>query len=86
MLHLDLLIAVADVPLIGISLRAAIAGIETMLEHGVLREWDAQTRAWVERSISRDVPIERDESVVARMPGACDSSVRNRFPAPAPFT
>ena len=69
-LHLDMLIAVADVPLIGISLRAAIAGIETMLEHGMLREWDAQTRAWVERSISRDVPLERGESVVARMPGA----------------
>lgn len=69
-LHLDVLIAVADVPLIGISLRAAIAGVETMLEHGMLREWDARTRAWVERSISRDVPLERGESVVARMPGA----------------
>lgn len=69
-LHLDLLIAVADVPLIGVSLRAAIAGIETMLEHGMLREWDAQTRAWVEQSIARDLPLEPGESVVARMPGA----------------
>ena len=68
-LHLDLIVAVADIPLIGISLRAAIAGIETMLEYGMMRQWDDQTRAWVQRSISRSVPFAEGEELIARMVG-----------------
>jgi len=69
LLNLDLLISVADIPLIGISLKAAVAGIETMLEYGMMRDWDAQTRAWVQRSISRDVAFEPGEELLLRMPG-----------------
>lgn len=69
LLNLDLVIAVADIPLIGISLKAAVAGIETMLEYGMMRDWDAQTRAWVQRSITRDVEFEADEKLVVRMAG-----------------
>jgi len=69
-LHLDLIISVADIPLIGVSLKAAIAGIETMLEYGMMRAWDEQTRAWVQRSITRTVPFQTDEELVARMAGA----------------
>jgi len=72
--HLDLIISVADIPLIGVSLKAAIAGIETMLEYGMMRSWDEQTRAWVQRSISRTVPFLPDEELIARMAGACESS------------
>lgn len=68
-LHLDLIIAVADIPLIGVSLKAAVAGIETMLEYGMMRQWDEQTRAWVQRSISRNVPFEEGEELIARMGG-----------------
>ncbi|MFD6133948.1 gas vesicle protein [Isoptericola sp. NPDC060257] len=68
-LDLDLIITVADIPLIGVNLRAAIAGIETMLEHGMMRNWDEQTRAWVRQSLARHVPLEPDEEVVARMAG-----------------
>ncbi len=40
----DVIITVADVPLIGISLRAAIAGMTTMTEYGIFEEWDAAHR------------------------------------------
>jgi hypothetical protein len=39
-LDLDLVITVADVPLIAVNLRATIAGVETMLEWGVPGVWD----------------------------------------------
>ncbi|MFC8598769.1 MULTISPECIES: gas vesicle protein [unclassified Isoptericola] len=68
-LDLDLIITVADIPLIGVNLRAAVAGVETMLEHGMMRGWDEQTRAWVRESLARHVPLEPDEDVVARMAG-----------------
>ncbi len=68
-LDLDLIITVADVPLIGISLRATVAGIETMLEHGLMQGWDEQTRQWVRRSVARHFPLADDEEIVLRMAG-----------------
>jgi hypothetical protein len=68
-LDLDLIVTVADIPLIGVSLRAAIAGIDTMLEHGMMQQWDEQTRAWARTSLARRVPLHADEDVVTRMPG-----------------
>ncbi|KAE8763911.1 gas vesicle protein [Georgenia thermotolerans] len=68
-LDLDLIITIADIPLIGVNLRATIAGIETMLEYGMMRSWDEQTRAWVRRSISRHLPLADGEEIVARMAG-----------------
>lgn len=73
-LHLDLIVAVADIPLIGVSLKAAVAGIETMLEYGMMRQWDDQTRAWVQRSISRSVPFAEGEELIARMAGGHERS------------
>lgn len=43
----DVLITVADVPLVGISLRAAVAGMTTMHEYGHFLEWDEQHRRLV---------------------------------------
>ncbi|MFC7225129.1 gas vesicle protein GvpM [Halalkalicoccus sp. GCM10025322] len=40
----DVVVTVADVPLIGINLRAAIAGMTTMVEHGMFTEWDEEVR------------------------------------------
>jgi hypothetical protein len=45
-LNLDLIICVADVPLLGVNLKAALAGIETMLEYGIMADWDEAHRAW----------------------------------------
>lgn len=52
----DVIVTVADIPLIGISLRAAIAGMTTMTEYGVFEEWDAahrQRATTEERTASR---------------------------------
>jgi hypothetical protein len=40
----DVVVTVADVPLLGISLRAAVAGMATMTEYGLLEEWDDAVR------------------------------------------
>ncbi|MBI2851917.1 MAG: gas vesicle protein [Chloroflexi bacterium] len=40
----DLIIQVAGIPLLGIKLRAAIAGMETMLRYGTWQEWDEALR------------------------------------------
>lgn len=37
-LHADLIITLAGVPLIGVSLRTAIAGIEAMAKYGLMTE------------------------------------------------
>jgi hypothetical protein len=68
-LNLDLIITVADIPLIGVNLRATIAGLETMLEYGMMQSWDARTRAWARDSASRHVALEQDEEIVAKMVG-----------------
>ncbi len=43
--RLDLIVGLAGIPLIGISLHAAIAAIETMLQYGMMEDWDSRTRA-----------------------------------------
>ena len=45
-LYADIIISVAGIPLIGVNLRAALAGMETMLRYGVMTDWDECTRAW----------------------------------------
>ena len=44
-INADLIVSVAGVPLIGVNLRACVAGIETMLEYGIWRDWDEAQRA-----------------------------------------
>ena len=68
-LNIDLIIAVADIPLIGVNLRATIAGMETMLEYGMMRDWDEKTRAWVRKSVARHFPLADGEEIVAKMAG-----------------
>lgn len=45
-IHADVIISLSGIPLIGVNLRAAIAGMETMLEYGIMRDWDAAIRAY----------------------------------------
>ncbi|MCL7416752.1 MAG: gas vesicle protein [Halalkalicoccus sp.] len=40
----DVVVTVADIPLVGINLRAAIAGMTTMVEYGMFTEWDEEIR------------------------------------------
>lgn len=44
-LSADLIICVAGVPLLGVSLRAALAGVETMRGYGLFTQWDEAIRA-----------------------------------------
>lgn len=43
-INADIVISLSGVPLIGINLRAAIAGMETMARYGVLTDWDQSIR------------------------------------------
>lgn len=52
----DVIVTVADIPLIGISLRAAIAGMTTMTEHGMFEGWDATHR---ERATTDEQTVSR---------------------------
>lgn len=45
-INADVIISVAGIPLIGVNLRAALAGMETMLKYGVMQAWDEKTRIW----------------------------------------
>jgi len=45
-LRADVIITVADIPLIGINLWAAIAGIKTMLDYGMMEAWDESIRKY----------------------------------------
>jgi hypothetical protein len=71
-LNADLIISVAGIPLIGVSLKAAIAGIETMLEYGMMEAWDQRTREWYAREFARrgDVPLREGEEVFLRTFGS----------------
>jgi hypothetical protein len=44
-INADIIICLAGVPLIGVNLRAALAGMETMVQYGLMREWDQSIRA-----------------------------------------
>jgi len=58
-IHADLIVSLAGVPLVGVSLKAAIAGMETMLKWGMLVDWDEKIRDWSRK--------EREESQKARV-------------------
>ncbi|MFQ5811841.1 MAG: gas vesicle protein [Anaerolineae bacterium] len=67
----DIIISVAGIPLIGINLRAALAGMETMLKYGLMREWDVRTRQWEREHIKKREPaLLPEEEILLRMYGA----------------
>ena len=67
----DIIISVAGIPLIGVNLRAALAGMETMLKYGLMQEWDARTRQWEREHIRKREPaLLPEEEILLRMYGA----------------
>ena len=44
-INADVIITVSGIPLIAVNLRAAIAGMETMREYGLMTDWDEMTRS-----------------------------------------
>lgn len=43
-LQADVVVTVADIALIGLNLRAELAGMATMTEYGILTDWDREIR------------------------------------------
>ena len=70
-IHADLIVCLAGVPLVGVSLKAAIAGMETMLKYGMLTDWDEKLRDWARRERERrEEPLAEGEEVLAKMFGS----------------
>ena len=44
-LNADLMIHVAGIPLLGVKLNAALAGMETLLKYGIWQDWDEAQRS-----------------------------------------
>jgi hypothetical protein len=75
-LNADLIIMVAGIPLLGVNLRAAIAGMETMLEYGMMEAWDKNTREWYTREFAARMaaPLVKGEEAIIRTFGSIWSS------------
>lgn len=70
-IHADLMISVAGIPLIGVNLRAAVAGMETMLKYGMLTQWDEKTRSHMSREQDmRQIRLFQDETLMFKTLGA----------------
>jgi len=67
----DLIVSVAGIPLIGVNLRAAIAGMETMVKYGLMSDWDEAIRAREGGRKQRQAPaLEPAEEILASMLGS----------------
>jgi len=70
-LYADVIVSVAGIPLIGVNLRAALAGMETMLSYGVMQEWDQKVRAqWSETRAEAGLPLAAGEQLRLKMFGS----------------
>jgi hypothetical protein len=68
----DLIVSLAGVPLIGVCLRAALAGMETMLNYGIMTDWDSKTRLSKSGLSNRaSVQLLDEEQPIYRGLGAC---------------
>jgi len=66
-LHADLVISVSGVPLIGVNLKAAIAGMTTMLDYGMMEAWDEKIRRYaLENSEGEEPPLDENEKIVLK--------------------
>jgi len=74
-IHADLIVSVAGIPLIGVNLRAALAGMETMLNYGIMQAWDERIRTWERdyRSKKKSALVQGEE-IILKMLGAFHSS------------
>lgn len=57
-INADIIVSVAGIPLIGVNLKAALAGMETMLKYGMMRDWDEAYRAMARKEYAKAVPKE----------------------------
>ncbi|OGD13620.1 hypothetical protein A2V47_06470 [Candidatus Atribacteria bacterium RBG_19FT_COMBO_35_14] len=70
-INADIIISVAGIPLIGVNLRAALAGMETMLKYGVMQAWDEKSRAWESEHRKKNVlSLVEGEEIALKMYGS----------------
>lgn len=65
----DIIVSVAGIPLIGVNLRAALAGMETMQKYGLLKDWDESIRARAKIE-KKELPLLPREEVILRTLGS----------------
>lgn len=71
LINADVIISVAGVPLIGLNLRAALAGIETMLDYGMMEVWDKSIREYYAKELTKkQMPLAPGEEVVLQAFGS----------------
>ncbi len=58
-INAEIVISVAGIPLVGVVLRAAVAGMETMLAYGMMEDWDTSTRRLASESSKGKAPASR---------------------------
>jgi hypothetical protein len=70
LLNTDLIISVAGIPLLGVNLKLALAGMETMLEYGIMKDWDEAQRAVASKEAVMERPcLDENESILFSMFG-----------------
>ena len=52
-INADLVISLAGVPLIGVNLRAALAGMETMVKYGMMQDYDMEKNIWLQKELPK---------------------------------
>ena len=78
LLQADLIISVGGVPLIGVNLKAAIAGLTTMVDYGIMETWDETMRRHVLAESEEEAPLAEDEKILLKTFGShysCSKSV-----------
>lgn len=63
-LDVDLIISVSGIPLLGVKLKTALSGIETMLEYGIWEDWDEAQRAYASEHNRIKTPALEGEEVL----------------------
>jgi len=72
MLNSDVVITVAGIPLLGLNLRLALAGMSTMLRYGFMTDWDAAIRSLVQKErAGKESYLEKGEQVLITQFGSC---------------
>ena len=65
-LNADLMIHIAGIPLLGVNLKACIAGMETMLQYGIWQDWDEAQRSFAateRRQRRKEMPLNAGEEI-----------------------
>jgi len=52
------------VPLIGVNLKAATAGMTTMLDYGMMEAWNKEIRRYALENSEEEAPLDENEEII----------------------